>query len=508
MPTDSNERPISSSSSTTVVIPSMSTITSSINNKSLSSNQSRTPPIPTRSNSPSQSLNKLKRFLSTLYHFGSDISNEVGERVRTLILALVNNALSVEEFHSKVQAATNFPLRPFALPFLKSTLPLLQKDLSQLAHHSKQSTSQYLAQNEDLIFLARDVLDKSNSPSITNFKEQINEKKKRKLSDDTNEFDERPYATKRSSVTINHRSFISSNISNNLLTSTSIRRDIRDKERAFTAYLRQYESDLKDVGNKNKEDEWKNAENMLNYILEMVTKAKRVIFMLQEKDNHLHRLLETCDLEWRRRHADLLTHTEVRISEVRRKAEETVLEIKRQSINDLQKAVLQTEQKSNEILTREREQYQRLNQELKTQTFEEAYAVFNRQEDGPEQCWHCGRKAIETCSGCNIARYCGQYCQHRDWELHQKLCGSDLKRKFSDSSLLYRRSHSKFNINISSNHQKDVTRKNSDATTTPYLDVSSPLIDETITMIKSNDNSDNKSEIEKIEVNTSKSENI
>lgn len=34
-------------------------------------------------------INKLKRFLSTLYHFGSDISNEIGERVRALILALV-----------------------------------------------------------------------------------------------------------------------------------------------------------------------------------------------------------------------------------------------------------------------------------------------------------------------------------------------------------------------------------------------------------------------------------
>jgi hypothetical protein len=60
--------------------------------------------------------------------------------------------------------------------------------------------------------------------------------------------------------------------------------------------------------------------------------------------------------------------------------EETVLEIKRQSIIDLQKAVSQTEQKSNEILLREREQYQR----LKTQTIEEAYVLLNRQEDGPE----------------------------------------------------------------------------------------------------------------------------
>jgi hypothetical protein len=47
---------------------------------------------------------------------------------------------------------------------------------------------------------------------------------------------------------------------------------------------------------------------------------------------------------------------------------------------DLQKAVSQTEQKSNEILLREREQYQR----IKSQTFEEAYALLNRQEDGPE----------------------------------------------------------------------------------------------------------------------------
>jgi hypothetical protein len=46
--------------------------------------------------------------------------------------------------------------------------------------------------------------------------------------------------------------------------------------------------------------------------------------------------------------------------------------------------VTQTEQKSNEIFSREREQYQRLNQELKAQTIEEAFSLLNRQEDGPE----------------------------------------------------------------------------------------------------------------------------
>lgn len=37
-------------------------------------------------------LSKLKRFLTTLQQFGSDISPEIGERVRTLVLGLVVSA--------------------------------------------------------------------------------------------------------------------------------------------------------------------------------------------------------------------------------------------------------------------------------------------------------------------------------------------------------------------------------------------------------------------------------
>jgi len=80
MPTDSNESSISSST-TTLVVPSMSTSTTSITNYSQ-------PNSPLQSSSTKQ-LNKLKHFLSSLYHFGSDISNEIGERVRALILALI-----------------------------------------------------------------------------------------------------------------------------------------------------------------------------------------------------------------------------------------------------------------------------------------------------------------------------------------------------------------------------------------------------------------------------------
>jgi hypothetical protein len=61
---------------------------------------------------------------------------------------------------------------------------------------------------------------------------------------------------------------------------------------------------------------------MLNCILEMVTKSKRVLFTLQQKDLHVRRLIDTNDFEWRRRHTELLTQTDERIGEVRRKAGE------------------------------------------------------------------------------------------------------------------------------------------------------------------------------------------
>lgn len=39
-------------------------------------------------------LSKLKRFLTTLQQFGNDISPEIGERVRTLVLGLVVSELN------------------------------------------------------------------------------------------------------------------------------------------------------------------------------------------------------------------------------------------------------------------------------------------------------------------------------------------------------------------------------------------------------------------------------
>ena len=93
-------------------------------------------------------LSKLKRFLATLQQFGNVISPETGEKVQTLVLTLVNSTVTIEEFHCKLQEATNFPLHPFFIPFLRANLSLLQQELLHCARAAKQTPSQYLAQRE------------------------------------------------------------------------------------------------------------------------------------------------------------------------------------------------------------------------------------------------------------------------------------------------------------------------------------------------------------------------
>ncbi len=93
MPTDTNENSTTSTSMTTVTDTTNNNNGSSITRQSTPPLSSSTQTTTIRSNSPiqtlSKQLDKLRRFLSTLYYFGSDISNDIGERVRALILALV-----------------------------------------------------------------------------------------------------------------------------------------------------------------------------------------------------------------------------------------------------------------------------------------------------------------------------------------------------------------------------------------------------------------------------------
>ncbi|XP_051789255.1 protein CBFA2T2 isoform X2 [Erpetoichthys calabaricus] len=432
-------------------------------------------------------LSKLKRFLTTLQQFGSDISPEIGENVRSLVLALVNSSITIEEFHSRLQEATNFPLRPFVIPFLKANLPLLQRELLHCARAAKQTPAQYLTQHEHLL-LSTTMSSPHDSSELLLL---TGDNGKRSSPDRTKEngLVERvpgPMEPPAKRIcTISPAPRHSPALPSPLMLSGQVHptppplqhyalediaaphlyrepqrllelRDLRDRSRhhGSNGSYRDEPVDHK-LTDREWADEWRHLDQVLNCIVDMVEKTRRSIDVL--------RRCQEADREeinyWRRRSAE---HEEGRKSgpphskqlspliadilcsdsqrdltvvsgpgyvsdEIWKKAEEAVNEVKRQAMDEVQKAVAEAEQKAFEMISVERAKMEKTLADAKRQATEDAIQVINEQEDSTESCWNCGRKASETCSGCNAARYCGSFCQHKDWERHHLICSPGLQ---------------------------------------------------------------------------------
>ncbi|XP_061526115.1 protein CBFA2T3 isoform X3 [Phycodurus eques] len=441
-------------------------------------------------------LCKLKRFLTTLQQFGNDISPEIGERVRSLVLGLVNSTLTIEEFHSKLHEATNFPLRPFVIPFLKANLPLLQRELLHCARLAKQTPAQYLAQHEQLLLDAN-----ASSPlDSSEIMLEMNEHGKRRTPDRTKDSSERDglhpehLAKRPCTISPSQRFSPSTGIPahpppNGLPTHPpnglphpqnpqmgpqhyrledmalahqyrdayrhNEHRDSRDRHRQTAVHgARQEEVIDHRLTDREWAEEWKHLDNLLNCIMDMVEKTRRSLTVLrrcQEADreemNHWIRRYSDVEEMKKEIHRDFLHRppsgylpedvwrkagtTSIPLSpalkHLQNKQEEAVNEVKRQAMSELQKAVSDAERKAHEMISAERSKMERALAEAKRQASEDALTVINQQEDSSESCWNCGRKASETCSGCNTARYCGSFCQHKDWERHHHVCGQGLQ---------------------------------------------------------------------------------
>uniref|UniRef100_A0A8B9NAN1 RUNX1 partner transcriptional co-repressor 1 n=1 Tax=Accipiter nisus TaxID=211598 RepID=A0A8B9NAN1_9AVES len=391
-------------------------------------------------------LSKLKRFLTTLQQFGNDISPEIGERVRTLVLGLVNSTLTIEEFHSKLQEATNFPLRPFVIPFLKANLPLLQRELLHCARLAKQNPAQYLAQHEQLLLDASTTSPVDSSELLLD----VNENGKRRTPDRTKEngFDREPLHSEHPSkrpctISPGQRYSPNNGLSyqpNGLPHPTppppqhyrlddmaiahhyrdSYRhpnhRDLRDRNRPMGLHgTRQEEMIDHRLTDREWAEEWKHLDHLLNCIMDMVEKTRRSLTVL--------RRCQEADREelnyWIRRYSDaedlkkggnsssshsrqqspvnpdpvtLESHREFLHrpasgyvpEEIWKKAEEAVNEVKRQAMAELQKAVSEAERKAHDMITSERAKMERTVAEAKRQAAEDALAVINQQEDSSE----------------------------------------------------------------------------------------------------------------------------
>ncbi|XP_016338075.1 protein CBFA2T3-like isoform X3 [Sinocyclocheilus anshuiensis] len=500
---------------------------------------SSTASLPTQQLPPAcgaRQLCKLKRFLTTLQQFGNDISPEIGERVRSLVLGLVNSTLTIEEFHSKLQEATNFPLRPFVIPFLKANLPLLQRELLHCARMAKQTPAQYLAQHEQLLLDAN-----ASSPlDSSEIMLELNEHGKRRTPDsiskhfynlcnrtkesagDRDGLHPEHLAKRPCTVSPSQRFSPSSGLPahpplNGLPTHPpnglshpnppapqhyrledmalthhyrdayrhAEQRDVRDRHRQTAVHgARQEEVIDHRLTDREWAEEWKHLDNLLNCIMDMVEKTRRSLTVLrrcQEADreemNHwIRRYSDVEDMKkggssaqrppplplhhnssssntpnsndtqpleihrdflhrppsgylpeeiWRKAGATSIPLSPA-LKQLQNKQEEAVNEVKRQAMSEMQKAVSDAERKAHEMISAERSKMERALAEAKRQASEDALTVISQQKDSSESCWNCGRKASETCSGCNTARYCGSFCQHKDWEKHHHVCGQGL----------------------------------------------------------------------------------
>ncbi|XP_063153302.1 protein CBFA2T2 isoform X3 [Candoia aspera] len=445
-------------------------------------------------------LSKLKRFLTTLQQFGNDISPEIGEKVRTLVLALVNSTVTIEEFHCKLQEATNFPLRPFVIPFLKANLPLLQRELLHCARAAKQTPSQYLAQHEHILLNTNTASPADSSELLM----EVNGNGKRHSPDrrEENNFDREPIPSEPPAKRVctispapRHSPSLMLPVINpagqfhptppplqhytleDIATSHLYRdpskmlehRDLR--ERHSIGLNGGYQDELVDHRLTEREwaDEWKHLDHALNCIMEMVEKTRRSMAVLrrcQEADREeLNYWKRRCSepTEPRKGGSDITVRqhspgssdsissesqrefssrpgTAGYVTEEIWKKAEAVNEVKRQAMSEVQKAVAEAEQKAFEMIATERARMEQTIADAKRQATEDAFLVINEQEESTESCWNCGRKASETCSGCNIARYCGSFCQHKDWERHHRICGQGLHSQVKPVSLSASRS--------------------------------------------------------------------
>uniref|UniRef100_A0A3P8UH19 CBFA2/RUNX1 partner transcriptional co-repressor 3 n=1 Tax=Cynoglossus semilaevis TaxID=244447 RepID=A0A3P8UH19_CYNSE len=408
-------------------------------------------------------LCKLKRFLTTLQQFGNDISPEIGERVRSLVLGLVNSTLTIEEFHSKLHEATNFPLRPFVIPFLKANLPLLQRELLHCARLAKQTPAQYLAQHEQLLLDAN-----ASSPlDSSEIMLEMNEHGKRRTPERTKDGSDRDglhpehLAKRPCTISPSQRFSPSTGLpphpppNEDMALAHQYRdvyrhnehRDVRERHRQTAVHgARQEEVIDHRLTDREWAEEWKHLDNLLNCIMDMVEKTRRSLTVLRrcqeaDREEMNHWIRRYSDVEEMKKGGsngqDFLHRPPSGYlpEEIWRKAEEAVNEVKRQAMTELQKAVSDAERKAHEMISAERSKMERALAEAKRQASEDALTVINQQEDSSESCWNCGRKASETCSGCNTARYCGSFCQHKDWEKHHHVCGQGLQGMPGGSSI-------------------------------------------------------------------------
>jgi len=115
----------------------------------------------------------------------------------------------------------------------------------------------------------------------------------------------------------------------------------------------------------------------LNAILEMVNRTRQMVNHLQLKTNRLRNQVDNYENQLKRKNDSEMY--EERADEIKKKVENSINEVKRQAHIEMQRAVINAENKASEILKKERERHEKNLEEIKRRYLKENSLL--KQED-------------------------------------------------------------------------------------------------------------------------------
>lgn len=291
----------------------------------------------------------------------------MGDKVRKIVFDLVVDKITISQFQKLIQDVTTFPVRSFMLPFLHTQIPLLRDIVAKQAALAGCSPLAYLTDQEAVILGQED----PSSPPTDKMMEHQAQARKRKSSSVS---DTGCSAQKKSPQQVSPPLFPSApgGRSQNIVYPHTW-----NPEAGKLGIISgiSYGPTTASQEGRSTEEEWKNVQVMLTCILGMVEKTQRAITILQQRQTT----------------PPSVTNTEEIVEAVKDNASAAIIELKNAAMNEIKMAGGGSTEHSGEV------------------------------------CLNCGRAASDTCSGCNQARYCGAFCQQRDWDVggHQQVCGGE-----------------------------------------------------------------------------------
>lgn len=164
-------------------------------------------------------------------------------------------------------------------------------------------------------------------------------------------------------------------------------------------------------------EDWGHIDMMLTSIQGMLEKTRQSMAVLKER-------VSTTHIEMERREHERENIIQQRVNEAADK-------IQLQANEEKQRLLVDASKQMRDAVSAAKNELENKFQQVQALAVQEALKDNNMQAASKEHCWNCGRRATETCSGCNKARYCGTFCQHKDWANHMHHCASGVTEEVS-----------------------------------------------------------------------------